>query len=501
MFGDWQEVMEEFQQRKQTAQAMGGPEKLAKHYAKGKLDARQRIEQLVDKGSFRELGTLVGAMSHDNLPPAPADGIIGGLAKIDGRPIVVAAEDFTVQGGSIGFGAHAKRVRYAKIALQEKIPMVMMLEGAGERTTNGMQRHPYAPNDLQVMAELKGKVPTVALIMGASAGHGALSGLLMDFIVMVEGSALFSAGPPLVAQSLGEIVDKEDLGGAAVHTRVSGVAHNRVATEQEAFEAARSYLSHFPLNRWQHPEVKATTEHTEPRSIDSVFELVPRNNNMPYDIKKLIRATIDGADFFEIQPDYGSNMVTGLAHLGGYPVGIVANQPMVMAGTINRPAADKASRFLEVMANFHMPVIFLADNPGVLPGSQSERDGTLLAAARMYAAQSQLRAAKLHVTLRKAFGFGSSIMAMNPFDHQTLTLAFPGISLGGIPAKGGGDAAKLDPEMQAMIESMEEKASWGAGDSMAYDEIIDPRELRNSLLAGLEASIGRRQVSASQQDK
>lgn len=496
MFGDWQEIMEEFLQRKQAALEMGGEEKLAKQYSYGRLDARQRIEQLVDKGTFKELGTLVGGLSHNKLPAAPADGIIGGLAKINGRPAVVASEDFTVQGGSIGFGAHAKRVRYARIALQEKIPLVLMLEGAGERTTNGMQRHPYAPNDLQVLAELKGKVPTVALVMGSSAGHGALSGLLMDFIVMTKNAALFSAGPPLVAQSLGEIVSKEDLGGASIHTSVSGIAHNLVETEQLAFQAARDYLSYLPLNAWEYPEINTTGEDVKARSIDTIFELVPRNINTPYDIKKVIRAATDGGEFFELQPNYGSSMVTGLAHIGGHPLAIVANQPMVMAGTINRPAAEKAARFLELMANFHMPVIFLADNPGVLPGRQSEHDGTLLAAARMYMAQSQLRGAKLHVTLRKAFGFGSSIMAMNPFDHQTLTLAFPGISLGGIPVKGGGDAAKLDPEMQAMLQSMEEQASWGAGDSMAYDEIIDPRELRNSLIAGLEASIGRRQVPA-----
>ena len=496
MFGDWQEIMEEFLARGETAQAMGGTEKIEKRRTAGLLNARERIDALVDPGSFQELGTLVGALSHDGLPPAPADGIVGGTAMIDGRPVVVAAEDFTVQGGSIGFGAHAKRIRYANLALQEKMPFVIMLEGAGERTTNGMQRHPYAPNDLQVMAQLRGKVPTVALVMGASAGHGALSGLLMDFIVMVEGSALFSAGPPLVEQSLGEKVSKEDLGGASVHTRISGVAHNRVATEQEAFQAARDYLAYFPASAWEHPPIQPGSNDIEPRSLDDIFQLLPRNHNTPYDIKRVIANTVDGSEFFEVQPDYGSSMVVGLARLGGQALGIVANQPMVMAGTINRPAADKAARFLEVMGNFHMPVLFLADNPGVLPGSQSEHDGTLLAAARMYAAQADLRSAKLHVTLRKAFGFGSSIMAMNPFDRQTLTLALPGISLGGIPARGGGDAAKVDPEMQAMLEAMEEKASWGTGDSMAYDEIIDPRELRNCLISGLRSSIGRRSVAA-----
>lgn len=497
MFGEWQEVMNEFQARTVSAHAMGGSAKLEKRAGNGQLNARQRIDQLVDLGSFQELGTFVGSVSRDGLPSAPGDGIIGGIAKIDGRPVVVASEDFTVQGGSIGFGAHAKRIRFAKIALQERIPMIMMLEGAGERTTNGMQRHPYAPNDLQVLVELKGKVPTIALVMGPSAGHGALSGLLMDFVVMIEGSALFSAGPPLVKQALGEVVNKEDLGGPHVHTRVSGVAHNFVKTEQEAFKLARDYLGYFPLNAWEYPAINKNNEDSGYRRLDNIFQLIPRDSSTPYDVKKVIVAVADKEEFLEIQPDYGNSMVVGLLHLGGHVVGIIANQPMVMAGSINRPAAEKAARFLDVMASFQLPVLFFADNPGVLPGSQSERDGTLLAAARMYAAQAKLRSAKLHVTLRKAFGFGSSIMSMNPFDQQTLTLALPGINLGGIPAKGGSNAANLDPQMQAKLEAMEENASWGTSDTMAYDEVIDPRELRNRLISGLESSIGRNTSAAT----
>jgi acetyl-CoA carboxylase carboxyltransferase component len=465
---------------------MGPAGKLERQHAGG-LDARQRIDRLVDDGSFRELGTLVGGLG-DNGTATPADGIIGGLARIDGRPVVVAAEDFTVLGGSIGFGNHAKRLRFATIALQEKIPFVLLLEGAGERVTNALQRHPYAPNDLQVLAQLKGQVPTVACVMGASAGHGALSGVLMDFIVMTDDAALFSAGPPLVAAALGERVDKRELGGAKVHTQESGVAHNRVATEDDAFELVRNYLSYFPcVNDVPLPDPQSRSGEAG-QLIDEILELVPCNIDQPYDMKSVISAFVDDAVFLEIQPDYGGSMLTGLAHLGGHACAIVANQPMVLAGAINRAAADKAARFLNVVGAFGLPVVFLADNPGVLPGTAAEAEGTLLAAANMYLAQAQLTGPKLHVTLRKAFGFGSSVMAMNPFDKQTLTLAFPGTTLGGLPTSGGAEAAALDDDAAAAMREAEDDACWRSADTMAYDEIIDPRDLRNYLIAGLGAS-------------
>lgn len=480
---DWKDRLNELDARSRAARSMGSDNKLERQHAHG-LDARQRIDNLVDDSSFRELGTLVGGLG-DNGIATPADGIVGGLANIGGRPVVVAAEDFTVLGGSIGFGNHAKRLRFATIALQERIPFVLMLEGAGERATNTLQRHPYAPNDLQVLAKLKGKVPTIALVMGASAGHGALCGVLMDLIVMVDGAALFSAGPPLVEAALGEKVDTQGLGGAKIHTQKSGVAHNRVSTEQEAFELARNYLSYFPSNAGEPPSCPASSAEPLSERVDEILEVVPPNSDQPYDMKAVIRTVVDDGDFLELQPDYGKSMLTGLAHIGGHVCGIVANQPMVLAGAIDRAAAEKASRFLRVAGDFHLPVVFLADNPGVLPGTAAELDGTLLAAANMYQAQARLAAQKLHVTLRKAFGFGSSIMAMNPFDEQTLTLAFPGATLGGIPAIGGAEAAAMDAAASKAMQGAEAEACWRSADTMAYDEIIDPRDLRNYLITGL----------------
>jgi acetyl-CoA carboxylase carboxyltransferase component len=487
---DWKPMLDGLERRRSQARGMGGPDKLARQHAGGRMDARQRIAALLDPGSFAELGTLVGGVGRGALPPAPADAIVAGSGTIDGRPVLVGSEDFTVQGGSIGPGAHAKRVRLAELAAQERVPLVMLLEGAGERITNALERHAYAPNDLQALTRLSGRVPTLCVVMGASAGHGALTAPLMDVAVLVEGAAIFSAGPMLVASSIGEDVTKEDLGGAKVHVSESGVVHNAVASETDAFAFVRRYLDYFPSNAWERPP-RAMGEPDGERRLDEILALVPAGSRTPYDARRVVDLVFDRDSALEIQPRFGASILTVLARLGGESVAVVANQPLVKAGTIDVDAADKAAHFLEVAGAFHLPVVFLADNPGVMAGSAAERAGVLRSAARMFFAQSQLTGPKLHVTVRKAFGFGSSIMAMNPFDRQTVTLAFPGATLGAMPAAGGGSAAGADADLQRDLDGAEAEAPWSVADSLAYDEIIDPRELRNALLAGLRLASGR----------
>lgn len=493
---DWAILLDEYERRIAAGRAMGGKEKLAKRKRAKKLNARQMIDLLVDEGSFVELGTLVGSVSHANLPAAPADALIGGIAKIAQRTVIVGAEDFTVQGGSIGHGTSAKRVRLARLAAQERVPFIMILDGAGARATNALERHPYAPNDLQELAALSGTIPTVAVVLGSSAGHGALTGLLMDFVVMLESASMFAAGPPLVAAALGEMVSKEELGSATMHASTSGVCHNLAKNEDEACQIVRRYLNYLPQNAWQRSEVTADNKHCKPRRLDKILNLIPRNLQTPYDIKPVLELVMDKESVLEIQPLYGTTIVTALARLGGYSVAIIANQPIVMAGSIDHNAAEKATHFIEMADAFHLPVIFLADNPGIMSGSKAEQAGTLRSAARMYMAQARLRSPKLHITLRKAFGFGSSLMGMNPFDDQTITLALPGISLGGIPATGGGNAAKVDEDTQAQLTAAETSGAWSAGDTMAYDEIVDPRDLRNRLMSCLELSQNRNSEQA-----
>ena len=491
---EWDPLLDDLATRREAARAMGGPEKLERQRTGGRLDARARVEGLVDPGTFVELGTLVGSVHRGVTPPAPADGLVAGHGLVDGRPVLVAAEDFTVMGGSIGHGTTAKRQRLADLARQERVPFVMMLEGAGERTQNAFERRGRSPNDLQTLADLSGLVPTVCVVMGPSAGHGALTAPLMDFVVMVEGAALFSAGPPLVKASMGEDVTKEELGGAAVHTVASGVAHNAVPDDAAALALVRRYLAYLPSNAWEHPPAADDTSAAARRAVPELVELIPADPRQGYDVRSVIDVVFDADSVLELEPAHARPIVTSFARLGGQAVGVVANQPAVKAGSIDSEAADKAAHFLGVADAFHLPVVFLADNPGVLAGTAAERSGILRHAARMFAAQHRLRSPKLHVTLRKAYGFGSSLMAMNPFDAQTVTLALPGARLGAMPATSGAEAAGLEADATALLEHAELGGAYSSADTMGYDEVVEPAELRNALLDGLRLSEARRRL-------
>jgi len=460
--GEWAAVVGDLRERRTAARAMGGPERLARQHEHGRLDARSRVAALCDPGTFVELGTLAGAAGG-----SPADALVAGHALIDGRPVVVGAEDFTVKGGSIGPGTHAKRFRLAELAGRERVPIVMLLDGAGERVSNAGEPAGRAPNDLQAMAALAGIVPRVSVIMGPSAGHGALTAVLSDHVVMVEGAAIFSAGPPLVSQATGEVATAVELGGVAVHARASGVVHDVAADDRSALDQAKRWLSYLPGSAWDRPPLTAGAD-AEARPVPALYDLIPANHRRPYDVRPVIAEVFDAATVLEVAGGHGESMVTALGRLGGRPVGIVANQPEVLGGAIDVAAALKAARFLDVVGAFHLPVVFLADNPGVLPGSASEQAGILRASARMYAAQARLQVPKLHVTFRKAYGFGSSLMAMNPFDDQTTTFAFPGVELAAMPAAGGAAAG-----------------AYRSAERLGYDEIIEPAELRDALLGAL----------------
>jgi acetyl-CoA carboxylase carboxyltransferase component len=365
----------------------------------------------------------------------------------------------------------------------------MLLDGAGARASIALERPSRAPTDLQALVALSGLVPSVAVVMGPSAGHGALAAPLADHVIMVEGAALFSAGPPLVAQATGEVIDKEALGGAAVQS-ASGVVHDVAPDDRSALDRARRWLSYFPSSAWHAPPV-ATTDDLM-RAVPELRRLIPPAQRTPYDMRAVVAALCDRDSVLEVQARYGPSLITALARLGGEPVAVVANQPAVRAGVVDVPAAAKAARFLELAAAFHLPVVLLADNPGVLPGSASERAGVLRAAARMYVAQARHPGPKLHVTVRKAYGFGSSLMAMNPFDGQTLTLALPGTQLGAMPADGAADASGAADDDRAKMVAAETRAAMRAGASFSYDDVVAPEELRDALLAALRLASGRR---------
>lgn len=485
----WESILGELERRRADSRAMGGAERVSRQHAVDKLDARQRIGRFFDAGSFHEIGGLTGTLPSAGHHTIPADGLVAGFGKVDRRPVLAAAEDFTVLGGSIGDAAADKRYRLTQLAAQERVPLVFMLEGSGHRLTNTHAGR--RPNDLQGLAELSGQVPIVCLVMGPSAGHGALTAPLADFVVMTKQAALFTAGPPLVKAAIGEDVSKETLGGPQVHVAESGVAHNRAEDDVAAIALARRYLSYFPLNAWERAPREEGPD-VGPRTLHSILDMIDPSPRVPYKLRPVLDLMVDSGSLLEIQPEFGASVVTALARLGGNSVAIVANDPGVRAGTIDRDGADKATHFMDVAGAFHLPVLFLADNPGVMSGTAAEREGTLRHAARMFVAQHRLTVPKLHVTLRKAFGFGSSVMAMNPFDQQTLSVAFPAVTLGAMPVASVAESAKLDAATQARIAAEQSGGSYQLANILAYDDVIDPRELRNVLLRGLELAEGRR---------
>lgn len=481
---DWKPWLDELYQRRVEAHTMGGADRVQRlMHDRAKLSVRERIDLLFDPGSFCEVGEFVG--TDDGIP---ADGFVAGHGLIDGRRCVVGAEDFSLLGGSIGPGGSAKRYRMAELAAQERVPLITMLDGAGHRLTNtGGSR---SPGDLQAYADLGGQVPMVCLVMGASAGHGALAAPLSDYVIMTEQASMFTGGPPLVKAATGEDVTKTELGGPDVCARIAGTAHAVVTDDAQAIVQARAWLSFMPSSAGA-PIPRREGLDSGSRRVDELLDIIPPNPRTPYDIHAVIEAIVDDKRVLEFQPDHGQSIICGLAHLGGAAVAIVANNPARYAGTVDRNAAVKATEFIEIIGAFGHPVIFLVDNPGVMAGTAAEQSGILKWAGRMYKAERRISNPKLVVTLRKAFGFGSVVMAQNPFDKQTVTLALPSVTTAAMPADSGGRSAGLDQTTQAAVEAGQRNGPWRQANKLSYDRVVHPADLRNEFLAGLDLAASR----------
>lgn len=486
---EWEPWLERLRATRARSREMGGPERLERHRAAGKLNVRERVDLLFDPGTFTELGSLVGA--KDDLP---ADGFVCGFGRVDGRVVAVGAEDFTIKAGSVGSGGSYKRHRIAELAVQEGVPIVWMKEGAGARMGVRTSTPARVPNDLEPMADCHGRVPVVCLVLGVSAGHGALAAPMADFTVMTKGAALFTGGPDLVKAATGEDITAEELGGWQVCVEQAGTVHNVADDDAEAIAMARDYLSYFtaPVDSadlhasWRHDGVD-----TGPREVPELLDIIPPNSRVPYDVRRVIRAIADEGRYFEVQPLWGTPISVGWARLGGHTVGFVANNPANRAGALDAPAAIKATDFIGIADTFGHPVIFLLDNPGVLAGSQAERSGVLKWGGRMYLAGRNLRTPKISVLMRKGFGFGLVTMAHMPHDRQTLTLALPSANIASMPAQSGGKTANLDDATRDKMEQAQRGGPYGLADRLGVDEVVHPAELRNALLHGLEISAAR----------
>jgi len=501
------DLLRELDARRARALTMGGAERVAVQHGRGKRTARERIELLADPGSFTEYGQLASHLGeHGHAQQVdevtPADGVVTGSGRIEGRYAYIVAEDFTVKGGTFGIVHGQKKLRAVEIASRERVPIVWMLDGAGARAQEMIgEGLPEGPHYL-AMARHSGIAPQVAVVMGPSAGDSSLIASLSEFIIMVEGtSMLAAAGPPVVKAATGQDIDKEALGGASVHCVLSGLADNAARDEIEAIDVARRFLSYLPTNAWCWPPAIAA-QAPESEHAEALMAVVPDDPRQPYDMKRVIRALVDASSFLEIAPDHARMIIAGFARMAGHPVGIVANQPIVQAGAITAAAARKARRFIDLCTAYHVPLIFLQDVPGVMPGPQSEREGALRAGLALAYALAWSDVPRITVVIRKAFGFGACAMGGGGRSGQTLILCWPGAVLGSLPARSAVLAAhareleKAD-DRRALEEALIANYGRAAGAFHAaainnVDDIVDPRETRARLIEALALARNRR---------
>jgi methylmalonyl-CoA decarboxylase subunit alpha len=500
----WKPEVDEIEQRRALARKMGGEERVRRQHEREKLTARERIERLLDPGSFEEIGILADHSSRREEMKgvsAPADGVVTGAGEIHGRAVYLFSEDFTVLGGSTGQTGLAKRVRMRELALQERAPLVYLLDGAGARAQESILGGWAGGGHFLLQSRMSGIVPQVAGILGPLGGDPALEVPLCDFKVMVKGTAMVAAGgPPLVRAALGHEVTKEELGGYEVHTQISGVVDNAADDDPAALDVLRRYLGYMPQSCWELPPRLETGE--DPfRRDEALLEIVPRNRRQRYDMRRVIEALIDRDSFFEIQPAFGRALLVGFARIDGEVVGMQANQPMVRAGAFGAAEADKAFHFLQVCNAFNVPVVFLTDVPGFMVGPASEREGTLRRGLRVAFVLAHTRVPTVSVVIRKAYGMGA--VAMNgPGGGQTTTLVWPSAEFGALPVEGGVDAGyrrSIEADADAR-EKLEERfrafgSPFEAAKVFNFDELIDPRDTRPRIVRALRRARARRAQS------
>ena len=409
----WQSEVDEIERRRERALEMGGEERVARQHAQGKLTARERIALLLDADSFSELGMLA---THQSQRPemqgvfTAADGTVMGYGRIDGREVLVGAEDFTVMGGSVGITGIIKRERLLEIAGQAKVPVVWLLDGAGARANEWVRGGWIGGKHFTLMSHLSGIVPQVVAAMGPCAGDPALMAPLSDFVVMVKGTSMLAAGgPPIVEAAIGEHVSKEELGGSYVHCHISGVGDNEAKDDEDCLRIIRRYLSYFPTNVYTSPPHVEPSDDPERRD-EELLAIVPRNRKRPYNMLHVMRHLVDHDTLFELKPHHGNSVVTCLARMDGEVVGLVGNQPLNRAGIIDGAASDKMTHFIQLCDAFHIPLIFLSDVPGFMTGSVSERDATLRRGLRIAYAMAYITVPTISVVLRKAYGMGAVAM-------------------------------------------------------------------------------------------
>lgn len=480
---------------KSQGREMGGKQAIAKQHTQGKLTVRERLDLLADPGSFLEFGVLA-----DHTPSnldlqgkfTPCDGVVTGTCLIEGRPVAVVAYDFTVVAGSMGEVGERKVERIRKLALENRIPLVWLLDSAGARIQEIAGAHFAGTGGLFFeQVTLSGVVPQVAAVMGPTAAGSSYIAALADYTPMVAGiGSMTLAGPPLVKAAIGEEVTTEELGGSKVHCQISGCADGEFPNDASCIDAVRKYLSFLPSHSYDRPPIRRQIRGLQLPISDEILNLLPNDPRKAYDMKKVIGLIADHGDFFEIKPEFAKNILTGFARIMGHPIGVVANQPSFMGGAIDVDAADKAARFLTICDAFQVPVLFLHDCPGFLVGSRVEKMGIIRHGAKMLHTVASLTVPKFSVVVRKSYGAGYYVMCgkgLNP----DLIVGWPAAEISLMGAEGAVNIMmknKNDPEGKAETIT-EYKAKIGGMISARLghiDDLIDPRETRQVLYRALQ---------------
>jgi acetyl-CoA carboxylase carboxyltransferase component len=494
-------LVDDLHARRERAKLGGGPEKVQVQHDKGKLTARERIDLLVDRGTFVEIG--IHGRPHFSQKAmegkeAAADGVITGWGEVEGRRVAIAAYDFTVMAGSMGMTGELKVTRLREIALKQRMPFIWLLDSAGARIQEAVGSLFAGSGHLfREEVTMSGVVPLVAALMGPCAAGTAYIPALADFVPMVLGQGSMAlAGAPLVEAVTGEKVTQEELGGAKVHCRKSGVGDIEVTDDVQCIEKIKQYLSYFPSNCERKPPVADCSDPID-RMDEDLLDIVPPSPRHPYDMYEVIERIVDDGSHFDIKPKWAKTIITCLARMGGRPVGIVANQPKQLAGILENDSADKAARFINLCDAFNIPLVFLQDVPGFMVGTKVEHEGIIRHGAKMLYAVSRATVPKVTVVIRKAYGAGYYVMCGKAYEPD-LIVGWPSSEISVMGAEGAVNiifrkqieqSDDPDATRAQLVANFKEIIDpyIAAGNDM-IDDIIDPRETRPTIIRALEMS-------------
>ncbi len=491
-------LLADLEERQSVAREMGGEKKVELQHSLGKLTARERLDRLFDPGTFRELGILAKHMPNPLMrgKKTPADGVVIGIGKIDGRPVGVAAYDFTVMAGSIGAVGEVKVTRLRETCLRQRFPIVWLIDSAGARIQEAAGTQFAGSGWLfREQVVMSGVVPQVTALMGPGVAGTAYIPGLADVVFMVKGiGSMALAGPALVKAAVGEEITEQELGGSGIHTRDSGCAHLEVADDDACLQAVRDYLSYLPSHSGEKPP---TIECADPvdRREEALLEIVPDDVRYGFDMSQVIANIIDEGRFFPLQPEFGKSLITGFARFGGRPVGILASQSKHGGGALDNDSADKAAHFVTLCDAFNVPLVFLQDVPGFWVGSRVEKAGIIRHGAKMLYAVSQATVPKLTVLIRKAYGAGYYVMCGRAYEPDLL-VAWPTAECSLMGAEGAVNiihgkqiAQAPDPETakRDLVKQFQTFINpYIAAEQALIDDVIDPRDTRKIICEALE---------------